>query len=345
MKDKVSIIIPLYNREDLIFETLNSLYSQTYTNWEVIVIDDGSTDNSYTNVQKEAGKDKRIKLFKRNRLPKGAPTCRNIGIENSTGKYLVFLDSDDILASYCLKERLKYFKENTKLDFLVFNGAFFENTPGDTDILWNKFTDDNDFDRFLSGDVVWQTSGPIWKKKSILRNNLFFEESAASAQDWEFHIKALQKKILYKKIDIFPDYFVRRSYKQASNAISSGHNKLEKIINRIELFKILFNNNKELSKSHKTKLFKNIYFQVFSIYLNCSFSDLKFLFKEISKIGLTNRFKVKFWHLYLKMFLAFYKIGLKKVHTIAYFISKKLLSNKDSKTGYRTRMDFEIKKI
>ena len=80
MSDLVSIIIPTYNREHLIGETLNSIIAQTHTNWECIVVDDGSTDNTEEVLKNYKEKDKRFIFLKRpDNLPKGANTCRNIG--------------------------------------------------------------------------------------------------------------------------------------------------------------------------------------------------------------------------------------------------------------------------
>src|SRR5918993_3885046 len=92
----VSVIIPVYNRVNLVRETLQSVIDQTYADWEAIVVDDGSTDGSYELVIKFAELDHRIKSFRRDRQPKGAPVCRNIGVTKSVGQFLIFLDSDDL---------------------------------------------------------------------------------------------------------------------------------------------------------------------------------------------------------------------------------------------------------
>ena len=82
----VSIIIPNYNRADLIVETLNSIIAQTYTNWECIVVDDGSTDDSIKVIDEYSKLDPRIYLYIRpNHKRKGANSCRNYGLEMSRG--------------------------------------------------------------------------------------------------------------------------------------------------------------------------------------------------------------------------------------------------------------------
>ena len=100
---KVSIIIPLYNEEKYIKDAINSILEQDYSNYEIIVIDDGSTDNSYNIVNNI--KDKRIKLF-RFKKNKGVGEARNLGIKKASGDYLAFLDADD----YWEKDKLKEYK-------------------------------------------------------------------------------------------------------------------------------------------------------------------------------------------------------------------------------------------
>ena len=105
IKELVSIIIPSFNSETYISETIDSILNQTYPYWEAIVVDDGSSDETCSIVKRYSQNDKRIQLFLRVSTAKGASVCRNIGIEKAIGKYIIFLDSDDLLAPFCLKER------------------------------------------------------------------------------------------------------------------------------------------------------------------------------------------------------------------------------------------------
>jgi teichuronic acid biosynthesis glycosyltransferase TuaG len=91
----VSIITPLYNSEKFVKDTIESVLNQTFPYWEMIIVDDNSTDKSVEIVEKFLKKDKRIKLIK---LPKksGPAIARNVGIENAQGRFIAFLDSDDM---------------------------------------------------------------------------------------------------------------------------------------------------------------------------------------------------------------------------------------------------------
>lgn len=192
----ISIIIPVYNRHILIKECLDSVISQTYSNWECIVIDDGSTDNTWEVLQEFAHKENRIRVYRRDREPKGASTCRNMGIDLSKGEYLMFLDSDDLLGEKCLEFRMKKVNEFPDLDAWIFDMAIFQKQIGDDKRMWNKLiTNNDDLIRFLRQDMPWGTSGPIWMNNNLLR----FDENAMAFQDWEYHIRNLLSGIQYKK--------------------------------------------------------------------------------------------------------------------------------------------------
>ena len=121
----ITIITPLFNRESLIKESIQSVIHQSNSNWELIVIDDGSTDQSCKIVEEFIKNDSRIRLIKRNRDPKGANTCRNIGIQESSGDYLLFLDSDDVLAPWAIENRWAAIEQKKEYDYYFFPAAYF----------------------------------------------------------------------------------------------------------------------------------------------------------------------------------------------------------------------------
>jgi len=210
-----SVIIPLYNREKLIRETIESIIKQSFVHFEVLIIDDGSTDNSPQLIKSFFQKDSRIRLFERpSNLPKGAPTCRNLGIEYAKGEYIIFLDSDDLLASFCLEQRVNFMEEHPGLDFAVFPQLLFYNIPGDSKRLVNIITDEDDITRFLKlargTDPPWINNSPIWRKKSLLKYNHRWNNNILGYQDIDFHLRALLSDMKYKKVDAQPDCFWRQ---------------------------------------------------------------------------------------------------------------------------------------
>ena len=105
-KDKVSIIIPLYNSAKYITKCIHSCFTQTYENIEIIVVDDGSTDDGLTVMKRLAGQDKRLKVFHKDNG--GVSSARNLGLQKATGEYICFVDADDILEPDFVKIMSRY---------------------------------------------------------------------------------------------------------------------------------------------------------------------------------------------------------------------------------------------
>ncbi len=107
----ISIITPLYNAENFIAETISSIQNQTYSNWEVLIVDDSSTDLSSQVVEKLGLADSRIH-FNRNDVNKGAAVCRNQGTDLAKGEYIAFLDADDLWLAEKLEKQLRFMQAN-----------------------------------------------------------------------------------------------------------------------------------------------------------------------------------------------------------------------------------------
>lgn len=197
---KISIIIPNFNKGDFIQKAIESIIAQEYKNWEAIVVDDGSSDNSIEIIKKFSGLDARVKLHRRERTPKGGSTCRNIGIENALGDYLIFFDSDDLMSPMCIGERVKLMEANLDLDFAIFPVGTFYKELGDSSMIW-KVKKGNHLKQFLSHDLPWNIMSPIWKSTFIKKALKGFDESFPRLQDVEFHTRALlQPEVNYRVI-------------------------------------------------------------------------------------------------------------------------------------------------
>ncbi len=110
MQKTISIIIPAYNASKFITETIDSVMNQSFINWELLIIDDGSKDNTAEIAQKYAERDNRINVFKQ--VNSGVSVARNKGLENSTGNYICFLDADDVLNPDNLEIKLNSLVQN-----------------------------------------------------------------------------------------------------------------------------------------------------------------------------------------------------------------------------------------
>ena len=247
---KVSIITPSFNRSQIVHETAASIFNQTYPHWEWVIVDDGSTDNSWEVLQEFAAKDDRVKIFKRDRGPKGACVCRNIAIENSTGDYLIFLDTDDLMASFCLEQRIAAMEKNADCDFVIFPMLLFQNKPDDLRLLWNVENGKDDLFRILTGDPICQGTGTIWKKSSFVEIGMW-KEDLMLWQDIELHIRSLLWPMKYVKcMDLAPDVFLRTSLDSLSR---TNYHTLPKTKSRAIVFEAAFNKMQEKNVTEKYK--------------------------------------------------------------------------------------------
>lgn len=212
---KVSVIIPLYNRENLVSFTLDCLIAQNYSNWECLIIDDGSSDRSLDIVKTYAERDNRFRYTVRTQNPKGPSRCRNIGLSMASGEFVIFLDSDDLLSSDCLLNRVKAAVENPDNDFWVFRTGNFLSRP---EVVTSEFTDKlfklgNEKEillAFLTIQVPWCVMSPMWRRGILLEIN-GFDERLIVLEDPHLHIRALIKGVKHKKmLDLPIDNFYRR---------------------------------------------------------------------------------------------------------------------------------------
>lgn len=188
-----SIIIPLYNAEEYCLETFKSLELQTISDFEVVIIDDKSTDDSYIIAEKFCLGKPNFYLIKSNSNLKGASVCRNIGLNIAKGKYIIFLDADDILKSDCLEFRKNYLTNKPNDDFAVFKMKYFYNKPEDSDEIFNTYCENrlNYLKEFIGAKIPWQTTCIAWKSNFLKENNYTFDEKFPRLQDVEFHTRIL----------------------------------------------------------------------------------------------------------------------------------------------------------
>lgn len=111
VEDMVSVIVPMYNAEKYIIETIASVQAQTYQNWEMIIVDDCSTDTSADIVKKMMMNDARIRYYK-NDVNYGVAQSRNVAISKAEGRYIAFLDDDDLWRTFKLEKQLQIMRES-----------------------------------------------------------------------------------------------------------------------------------------------------------------------------------------------------------------------------------------
>lgn len=192
MNVSVSIIIPTYNRVHLIKETLDSIIEQTYTNWECIIVDDGSTDDTIKVLKTYENKDSRFKIYRRpESMPKGANSCRNYGFEVSCGQYVNWFDSDDYMFPEFIEKKVAVLN-SLNLDFVISKSVLFE----DEDITNSKKPYNytfNDFKishyNFVSHKINWLTPDLMVNRKVLTEEVNFNEKLKTTAQEYNFFSK------------------------------------------------------------------------------------------------------------------------------------------------------------
>jgi glycosyltransferase involved in cell wall biosynthesis len=203
----VSIVIPTRDRAGLLTATIESARAQTLGEWEVVVVDDQSKDETCARVEAMASEDRRIRLIRRTAPPGGAPACRNLGLAAARGRYVIFFDSDDLLAADALEHRVRFMEERAELDFGVFDGMVFRQVAGDERALLNCDTHEDDLDRFLRFDIPWGTPGPIWRREALERIGPW-DEKLVVGQDLDFSMRALASGLRYER-GRRVDHFIR----------------------------------------------------------------------------------------------------------------------------------------
>ncbi len=194
---KISIITASYNYANYIEETINSVLKQTYNNWELIIVDDGSTDNSIDIIKKYCEKDKRIKLFTHvNNANKGLKETLLLGLSKADGQWIAFLESDDMLNENYLAKKLEFIQKFPEIG-LIFNDVeligdekkVYINTPIFNDnhkflikkqFPCNMFRDFNVCNRIL-------TFSTLMLKKEVVKPE-YFETPVDKLLDWWLYI-------------------------------------------------------------------------------------------------------------------------------------------------------------
>ncbi|HOT47330.1 MAG TPA: glycosyltransferase family 2 protein [Spirochaetota bacterium] len=182
----VSVVIPVYNSEKYISETLNSVCSQTYKNIEIIIVDDGSTDSSPGIIKDKMTECPNIVYIRKENA--GVSAARNRGIRASRGAYIAFQDSDDLWEPIKIELQVAAMLETGMNACYCGQMNLFEETGA---LVYDKFKN-------ISGDIlipylrnkVWPlTIGWIINRGLILQNDIFFDENTSSGEDSEFFIK------------------------------------------------------------------------------------------------------------------------------------------------------------
>lgn len=203
---KVSIIVPVYKVEQYLSKCIESIIGQSYQNWELLLIDDGSPDNSGRICDEYAQKDTRIRVFHKEN--KGVSSARNLGLDNTKGEYIMFVDSDDWLSHDCLEVCInEVYREN--LDALQF--GYISVTSAQERPFIKKATLPLDGETYIGSNsfnvCVW---GGLYKRLIIEENNLRFPLHLKLAEDQVFVLSFLKLATSIKYLDKGLYYYLQR---------------------------------------------------------------------------------------------------------------------------------------
>lgn len=285
----VSVVIPTFNREHLIGETLESVLKQAYTNWECLVVDDGSTDHTRELVEGYMKMDGRFAYHRRpDHLPKGANACRNFGFELSRGAYINWFDDDDVMHPDKLSSQVEAL-EQSGFNFTVCQTMVFEDNVEHTLGLRKlEIISDNPFEDFVADRIKWLTQAPLLRKDFLLQNNLKFNEALHRAQEWEFFVRLLAIDDRYL-VDDRPLVFFRKH----GDSISSGKVTCAKIESSFVAGQIALGFNDRLSAETITKLENSLINSYLELVSNRFFSAAVFRGRALKKMNFSFWYKIK----------------------------------------------------
>jgi len=190
-KGKVSIIVPCYKQAEFLPETLDSVLSQTYSNWECIIVNDGSPDNTEEIAKIYQSKDTRIKyLFKNN---EGIAIARNTGISYSNGEFILPLDADDLIAPQYLEKAIERFvlHPETKLVYCKADKFGTINEPWDLE--------EYNYDRFIWNNCIFCTA--LFRRVDFDKSEGYNPNMVDGLEDWDFWLSFINRNDIVYRID------------------------------------------------------------------------------------------------------------------------------------------------
>lgn len=238
MKPLISIIIPIYNSEKTLHRCVDSILNQTFTDWELLLIDDGSKDKSGEICNEYATKDCRIKFFHKDNG--GVSTARNIGLDNVEGEFVTFIDSDDWVNKKYLEHLVGHVEDD--VDLVISYAEFYNDYGVRKEVYPAKIVTDNNFESiFIENDMHWHTSpwSKLYRMDVIRKNNLRFCEGMHIGEDALFlYSYILLSKKFYISSDTDYCYYetIQNSLTKRINNLFSellSYRNINEIINRI----------------------------------------------------------------------------------------------------------------
>ena len=242
----VSVIIPIFNSELYLDKCIEGVINQYYEDFEILIIDDGSKDNSWAICQKWASLDSRIRLFKQSN--KGASAARNLGLDNAKGNWILFIDSDDIVLPTYISNLINAIGKKKSIT-LAISGlqVYRNNSPAERIGFPNLLCENGDYQRIF-GDIKLHkygfSVGKLYNRKIVEDQHLRFDEKICIGEDCNFMLNYLicclkQNKSEVSFLDTFDYlyYIHTNSLSTKTSSIESelySYNQYKKAINKVK---------------------------------------------------------------------------------------------------------------
>lgn len=211
----ISVIVPCYNQAQYLDECLQSVLDQTYTEWECIIVDDGSPDNTAEIAANWVEKDNRFKYLKKENG--GLSSARNAGIEAAQGEWILPLDADDKIGNRYLELAQKEFKD---ADLVYANSTFF----GAINQPWN--IQYSGYKNLLLYNSIYCSA--FYRRADCLANGGYDEKLKTGREDWEFYIRLLNENSIVKFLD-YEGFLYRRKENSMDADLNKNRSKIEEI--------------------------------------------------------------------------------------------------------------------
>lgn len=251
----VSVVVPCFNNGKYLKELIDCFERQTVEYWELNIVDDGSTDDTIEVISDYIKDFTNIHLYQRDRAPKNGDTCRNIGFERSVGKYVIFVDADDLISNTFVQYRAEFMESHPYLDYASFPSKAFTDANNLPTIEGEGYVygiDKGQIDyipEILRGYSypfgVWSN---IYKKESLIRSQINWDEKLFVYQDFDFLLSGLLAGLRHAFWDGNEvDYYYRQLLNEnhvcghfaTQRKVDSTNYLFEKVVSELEKYHLL----------------------------------------------------------------------------------------------------------
>jgi len=266
MEKLVSIVVPCYNQAHFLDETLQSVLDQSYSNWECIIVNDGSPDNTEYIAKQWCNKDHRFTyLYKENG---GLCSARNAGISICKGEFVLPLDSDDILHQDYLIKLVPEFEKDDSLAIVSCYREFFRIDK--SKIFYRDRPKGNTYRDFMFENILMPSS--LYKKKYWKEVGGYDESMKHGFEDWEFWLSITKKGHKFKIVEEFLFYYRKSKNSMLTDTLQN---------HRAQVMEYVFNKHKDIYLKNYNNTISYLFFLI-NLYRD---SELKYKFSTEYKIG------------------------------------------------------------